>query len=375
MAKAPNAALNNGDARQTVFDNLDLDAEALGAPELNNVEEDGENEYVNEGEQETPDSGQQEHEDDQGEEDDFTGFNLDPDEGVSHTREEPRREKLKFDKRGNVIDKDGKVLARAGSERRLYEAAHNARIDLVSAQSMAADLGNRLQQAVDLGTQAVTAYQNLQRQVQEREATFKQLGLNPTQQLEAMQMYREGIDNPTQLLKKLLTRAATRGIDLTQLGLQGGGNFDPQSLMQMIREEITKHVAPVQEATRRQQQAERSEQERQQLVQRNEQEIRSFFAQNRDLVKYLPVFERVMRDPRYRNMSLEAIGYRIKLNLLRQRENQQQNPSQRRSIPRGRQPVGTRGQQNDVPIAPVTESYDSIIKGALEKGGYQSPRE
>ena len=168
--------------------------------------------------------------------------------------------------------------------------------------------------------------------------------------------------------KNILTRAATNGINITELGLQGG--IDPQSLVNLIKQEIGTAVNPLKERTEAERRQATQRQQDQTRLGQIQTEVDSFFNQNPEAKAYLPVFTQTLQ--KCPEMTLGESGGRVQLHFERNpqprqgRSGQPQN-SPRRSLPQGRG-MPMNGGSND--LATVTDSYDAIVKDALEKAGF-----
>jgi hypothetical protein len=161
-----------------------------------------------------------------------------------------------------------------------------------------------------------------------------------------------------------LTRAATNGISVAELGLQPGG-LDSKSLVEMIKQEIGNAVNPLRERTEAEnKQAQQRTQEQQQLT-KIQSQVDSFFNENPEAKQYLNVFSQTIKQ--FPDMSLGEVWARIQLNLAQnpQSRRQPQN-SQQRSLPSGRGNPPTNGSSD---LAPVTDSYDAILKDVMDRAG------
>jgi hypothetical protein len=171
-------------------------------------------------------------------------------------------------------------------------------------------------------------------------------------------------DNPQAAIKNILTRAATNGINVAELGLSGG--VDPKSLVDVIRQEIGNAVNPLKERTeadrRREQQTARDTEQRNKI----NGEIDSFFNSNPEAKQYLPVFTQTIKQ--FPDMSLGEAWARIQLHLATNPPKsgaRSQNSSNGRSLPSGRQlPPQGNGE-----LAPVSDSYEQIVRAALDGAG------
>lgn len=155
----------------------------------------------------------------------------------------PGRQRLPADAEGNLVDPGtGRIVAKAGTERALYESARNF---------------NR--QATEYRTQAET----LQRQLETTQAhltAFKEaaqlptsLGLQPQEVTTAMQFMAHFKANPVEAARKVLTEVLAMGHNIEDLK----GSVDMAALQRMIQNE----VAPFKQNLTTQQQQEQQQAE------------------------------------------------------------------------------------------------------------------
>lgn len=289
-------------------------------------------------------------------------------------QQQPRRlptsAEVRADDRGNLIGPDGKVVAKAGFEARMYQDLHRSRGELGRTQSQLTDTSGRLNRAVEIGQTLHTENVQLKERIANLSGT--KLGLNDQETIQAMQLAAESKTNPVAAIKRMLTMAAARGVDLTQIGVQNGG-VDSKALVDLVREEMAKLAQPLQQQQQLDRQRREQEQQQQQQNQNAEQEVMSFFQQNPDAQQHLKIFEQVLANPQFSKMSLGEVWARIQLNLMRnerapQRNNIRQNPlQQRRSLPAGR----GMPQSSNADIASPNASYDEILRGVLDEVGVQ----
>jgi hypothetical protein len=282
------------------------------------------------------------------------------------------------DKRGNLVDsKTGEIIARAGSEARIYQRVHKQASDFVQSavrhvQNQARDTQTKLQRAVDIGLgfeQELGQLRNAYNQINAHQLEHSQL-------LEAAQYYKQAITDPVGVLKQLLTRAALQGIDIQQLGMQGG-NFDPKAMVDLIRQEINNGLAPVNQFTQTQQQQQYEQQTQQHYLRQAEQQVNDFFRGTPQAVPYMHVFHAVLSQPQFRDMPLSAIWDKLQLHLLRTGQGRQRNGSPAngngsRSLPRGQgmAPSGSDfGRRSNAGPANPNMSYDAIIREVLGSAG------
>lgn len=379
---APRERANN-DAQDTVFENFGLTAEDLGVDQdddFNNQNDDNDDDNNQDNRQQRNNQSDDDDNDD--------GLTPDPlreaidrnRERVSHTREQvrqrpqkqlPKTAEVKADQKGNLVDAKGQIVARAGAEARLYQRAQKATQDAQQArqtiEAIRTDLSGRLERAVEIAREQ---HQKVQ-EYEARDQQIKALGLTPQDQLEALQYFVEGKSNPVQLIKKLLTKAAASGINMSELGINAGG-FDVKALTEQIQQQITREMEPL----RKRQEDENKARERtaaeQRELEETTREVNSFFARNKDAVPYIPVLEQLMRDPRTRHLSLAELWLNLKdrVNLSDQRQRQQN--SRERSIPNGRRrPIDSIRDDDEMSrgneMATVDQSYDQILRDVMKQ--------
>jgi hypothetical protein len=288
---------------------------------------------------------------------------------VSHTpqpRPLPKKSEVKADAKGNLLDAQGNIVAKAGVEARLYQGRQKAQRDLATAQSEVADVTSRLTKAIEIGRglhQQVQAFNAQQQQL-------KQFGFDANDQIAAMQIFSELRKDPGKAIQKLLTRAAANGITVGSVGNPSG--MDPKGIAEAIKEVLTNELKPIRDQQTQQAERTRQEQQQQQELADVQNEVATFFRRNPDAEQFLPVFKRVMADPKYANYSLGEIYARIL------RANQQRPDGNGRSQLRSRTPQrGSPPNGRNAPplngntMASVDESYDSILKDVMTAAGYQ----
>lgn len=300
---------------------------------------------------------------------------------VTHTPEQngrplPQNAEVRPDKHGNLVNKEGKLVAKAGREARFYQSWQKAE---GKAQQLVTQANIRIQDGEKKLNKAVEIGMRLSDQltaVREAGTAHTRAGLNDQEHNQAIELAVMAKKEPIQALKTLLTRAAASGIDLTQLGLQPGG-FDTKALLDMVRGEIQTHVAPLKQRTEQEQTAERNRLENQRKSEEATTELQTFVADNPEVKPFLPAFAKIYADPELQHMSLGEVWARMQTNLLRrgidpknpQRQQRSPNPQrQQRRLPNGRgTPPGTRdGRRVDrSEMAPVSSSYDDILNDVL----------
>lgn len=296
-------------------------------------------------------------------------------------------DKIKYDAKGNILSADGKrIIANAGREARMFTTLHKRTQDLSTIREAAnhaiSEVDNRLKQAVEIGTNL----HNQLEQLRQNATEYQRAGLTDSENREAVELASMFKRSPVEAIKTMLTRAAARGIDMTSLGLQPGG-FDPAALMALVQQRLDTGLAPVKQFT------EQSAQQRQQQNQQNgdvetaKRELSTFLISNPEARQYLPVIQKVYENPEFANMSLNEVWLRIQLNLARNQQQRQRNgghPTGRlRNRQQGQQPRlptgrgspggggnGDGGRRVDLnEPAPVTESYEAIVRSVMNAAG------
>lgn len=354
MAKVPN---QSDEAVDTVFDNLQLDQNELGIGNADDFDAGDDQQLAG-----ADDAGLSEGDEGIGEfiqdDADKQGQQQLDDLRVTHTQQRkpfPKSSEVKSDKQGNLVDKTGKIVAKKGAEARLYQNLHKTRGELEGERTRIQDLSGRLTKAVDI---AKRLYQQNEtyRGVTE---SLKEFGFTPKDQLDAMQLYADLRANTKETLTRLLTRAAANGITLEQFS----GGVDPKSIIDVVRSEIEKRTKPFEDHQKTLQEREESERKAKEELNAINLEVNEFFQRNPDALPDLPVFAKVLSDPRFNRMTLPEIWLNIKLHRL-------QKPRTSRTPNRGSLPNGRRSPPNaGTNLAPVSDSYDSIITGVLEASG------
>jgi len=294
------------------------------------------------------------------------------------------RSTFRQDQKGNLIDtRTGELIARAGSEARIYQRVHKQASDYIRAATgniqnqMAAERG-KLSRAVEIGL-------GFEKELSELKSYVSQINayeLPKEGLLEAAGLYKQAQSDPVGVLKSLLTRAALSGIDISQLGMDPKG-MDPRTMMDMVRKEMQAAVKPVTEYTTQQRKVQENQQVESQYLQQAERQVNDFFGRTREAIPFTHIFHAVLSQPRFQNMSLGEIWDKIQLHLIRNGIDPRQPPtrSQRqrlngtqggqrpsRSLPSGQGMAPQGGDGNGRgPAGPAhpSMSYDAIIREVL----------
>ncbi len=381
---------------EVIKDSMDLTDEDLAPdPSLN---EEGSEEF--EGDESDTDTGERQYDQQDFDQQDRVPQQPQPRQQQERQQQRPdplRQNTLRFDpratfrqdKKGNLVDaRTGEIIARAGSEARIYQRVHKQASDYIQAATrnvqnqMQAERG-KLERAVEIGLGFEKSLGEARQALQKINA----FELPHDQLIEAAQYYKQAQSDPVGVLKNLLTRAALNGIDITQLGLPQGAGMDLKGVQDMIRREIQSAVAPVQQYTSSQQKAQEDQQTQSQYLQQAERQVNGFFNETPEAVPYMHIFHAVLSQPQFQNMSLGAIWDKVQLHLMRngvdprrapsrsQRQRLSGQPTGReppRSLPNGQgmAPSGSDGMSrgNAGPAHP-SMSYDAIIREVLGANG------
>lgn len=156
----------------------------------------------------------------------------------------PGRQRLPADAEGNLVDPaTGRIVAKAGNERALYESARNFHTQMQQHRTQA----DTLQRELDKTTAHLSAF---------REAAQlpTSLGLQPQEVTTAMQFMAHFKANPVEAARKVLTEVLAMGHNIEDLK----GSVDMAALQRMIQQE----VAPFKQNLTTQQQHEAAQAER-----------------------------------------------------------------------------------------------------------------
>lgn len=385
MAKTP---VNSDVANDIIGDNLDMNMDDLGGNP-------GEDTFTSENditEDDMPDTGQRQRQDDTGIDDGDVTHTRNRDQ--QERREErpdvrqqrqntqerdqqrqerqqrpiPRRAEVQPDARGNLVDREGRVVATAGREARYYQEA--ARLTRIHEQQRHAnaEVTSRLNRALELGNQIL----NENEQFKAQEKQYADLNLQPQERLQALSLASRAKTEPLVVIKELLTMATMRGIDLGQLGVPDGAKFDPASIVKLVQAEIQNGMRPVRDLTTRQTNAETQRTQAEQAQNQTNRETESFFNENIEARPYMPLFQQLYGYPEFQNYSLREMWLTIQKNLAERRASGQSNTlpnaRERRNLPNsrfGQSPPQRRDDVDDHGMMPASSSIEDIVRSAL----------
>ena len=166
----------------------------------------------------------------------------------SQARDNPRskavdpfdlKKKPTTDRQGNVFI-DGKLVAKAGREARMYASF---RRQALADRQDAAKLAQHVNQIAYGAKELLARYDQLQKQ----KTLLDQVGLDPKEQLQLVQIAQAYKKSPIEGIKMLLTQAHLAGVDIKSLGVSGA--FDPKALVETMKGEMTELLKPVLQET------------------------------------------------------------------------------------------------------------------------------
>ena len=285
-------------------------------------------------------------EDDSGESDDRTDF------------------KLKSDKRGNLVDpRTGKIAAKAGTERRLFEKARGFETKLRAAAVRINEQNNLMAQARDTIMAMNSRIETLEKS--QGSATGAELGLSPEEQIEYLQLGSRFKNDATALdaAKYMLTKLAQRGINIQSLGANQGA-LDVGALTDTITKRIESTLGPIKQRTDQEEARDRLEKE-------VTNDIRNFVSSNPTAKPFLPVLGKILAQPQFKHLGLDGAWQKLQNHLLREHlRKQSRRPAPRpsgRSRPGADRSGGTE-EIDDSPMSADTEFKD-IVKSVLNDYG------
>lgn len=301
-------------------------------------------------------------------------------------RQLPSYALVKPDGKGNLVDANGQIVARAGAEARHYNkfARHfeaplrEAARRIEAGGQQVAELRGNLDKAVEIGNSLIQKVRELQ-STQGQSDIAKNFGLSQDEMIQAATFARQAKNDPANAIKSILTMAAARGIDLKSvLGPNANSGIDTKSLLDLVKNEIANAVKPINDRTTVEAQREQQQRDFQAAVETIQNEARQFFNRTPDAVPFLEAFRKIKTDPNLRGLSMDHIWSEIQLRLMRmghtpqsfmeaQRRGQQPNGG---TMPNGRQrgnyvpPQQQRNVDNNS-MAPVSKSYNEIVREIL----------
>ena len=269
------------------------------------------------------------------------------------------------DKKGNLVNQQGHIVARAGSERRLFEKS--TRLETQLKQEKSAREQDR--QMLHRAAQEIKGMREVQGMAENLRMTTREamMGLNLVDKFKK---------DPQDFFKYVLTQMAAIGQDVTKfLPEAGAAAVSPEGIKQLIQNELRGALGPVRETRE-------AEQQQQRAIQDAEREYTAFVDRFPDVTTHEDVIARLIQDDA--NLSLDAAYYKLQSfaaqNQLdfsrplkpqieeRQRSGKTQNAqrTQQRPMPNGRgaAPVVTKQA-----VHSADSSWDDLIRTTMRENG------
>ena len=220
---------------------------------------------------------------------------------------------LKQDEKGNLVLKDGTVIAMNGKSRAYYEGL---KAEARSFRDNADKLALSSAQLARKFTELYEAHTELKNN-SGITSIVKETGMSQSEVQEGLRLMKSYKANPIEAIKSLLTQARMSGIDLSSIGINGG--IDPATIARAI--EAAKDV-------QQEKQTQLSEAEKSQ--QTAEKTVDEFFARNPEALDHVEIIAQAA--DKFPNESLDMIWYKYKIWMRNQRaalsEQEFNNPQQ-----------------------------------------------
>lgn len=307
-----------------------------------NGEDDENNETINEGEPENLEDLMQQLQKGESKTDNKTDTKIN---NVEQINQQQQNKSRKNNNPQDLVDANGNIIAKAGAERRFYE--ENVKLkrerDIFNTQVMP-----KLRQNYDAMVARVKTYDDAMK-------SMKTGDLTPEDVQTGMDLIRQWKKSPQDTLKFLLTQAKQYGMNIDDIG-----GVDTAAINQMLDEKLKPFVQE-REANIRQQQI-----ERQSIAQYN-----NFIQKYPDAEQHTEELAYLLR--KNPNMSLDAVYYMLRnhysskgydfntplAEILQKRATNKINMTMPHTNP------GNNVEKVTQKVAPINESYDSIIKGVI----------
>lgn len=272
-----------------------------------------------------------------------------PDTQVNTTKQTNEQGKIKSKGNNNsqdLLDSNGNIIAKAGAERRFYE--ENVKLkrdrDIFNTQVMP-----KLRQNYDAMVARVKAYDDAMKSMQAGDLT-------PEDMQTGMNLIRQWKKSPQDTLKFLLTQAKSYGMTI-----DGVGGVDAGAINQMLDEKLKPFIQERETRIRQQQ-----------VEQQSIQQYNEFIQKYPDAEKHTDELAYLLR--KNPNMSLDAVYFMLRnhystkgydfntplAEILQKGVNNKVNMNMPHVNP------GNNVEKITQKVAPISESYDAIIKSVLK---------
>lgn len=274
---------------------------------------------------------------------------------------------LSVDKKGNLVNQQGHIVARAGSERRLYEKSTRLETQLKQEKTARENDRQMLQRAA-------TEIKGMR----EVYGMAENLRMSTREAMMGLTLVDKFKKDPVDFFKYVLTQMTAIGQDVTKLVPElGAAAVSPDGIKQLIQQELRGALGPVRETRE-------SDLQQQRAMQDAEREYNTFVDRYPDVTTHEDVIARLIQDDE--NLSLDAAYYKLKefaaTNRLdfsrplkpqieaRQRSGNTQNAPQQRTqqrpMPSGR---GNAPVVSNQPKFSADSSYEDIIMSSMRENG------
>jgi len=210
------------------------------------------------------------------------------------------------DDSGNLVLADGTIVAASGKAREHFEKVkregREARDKLEEAAIEKSKLGQKFQQLYN-------AY-NEQKNSPEMKSISERTGMDVAEVNDAINYMKAYKENPIEGLKKLLTKAASDGIDIKSLGVQGG--FDPATMTDIVRQAMSAQNNSTQ-----------TEPDLKQLQQDAVKEAKKFLSDYPEATQHVSVLAQAKK--KFPNASLQELWYGLLRHQRKLQEQEEQN--------------------------------------------------
>jgi len=210
------------------------------------------------------------------------------------------------DDSGNLVLADGTIVAASGKAREHFEEVkregREARDKLEEAAIEKSKLGQKFQQLYN-------AY-NEQKNSPEMKSISERTGMDVAEVNDAINYMKAYKENPIEGLKKLLTKAASDGIDIKSLGVQGG--FDPATMTDIVRQAMSAQNNSTQ-----------TEPDLKQLQQDAVKEAKKFLSDYPEATQHVSVLAQAKK--KFPNASLQELWYGLLRHQRKLQEQEEQN--------------------------------------------------
>lgn len=248
------------------------------------------------------------------------------------------------DERGNLVDKQGRIVAAAGKERSEFQKIRDN-------FKQEREQNHKLTRSLVELTRETKALWGKYKELRDRKSPAMEFGLNTNEEREAMQIAALAKADPMAAVKRVLTIAQLRGMDISDLGVQAP--LDPAV--------IAREVAQIQQNEQRKAEPEPDPMQK---------EVDDFLSRNPDaygtdnngrpLVQYIAEAK-----ARFPQMTLDQIWYQIKASA--QKTRTRKGATATRPVSR-RQTTVQRNKSKGVSLeaAHPSNSFDSIATQLLK---------